>query len=314
MKKDEWVEFLDWMRYQLGLEDYNMTGVKTMRSLDLSGYEISSLEDLPEKFPPQLLELNLKYAQIAGLPELPEGLEILILEDSEIEVIESLPSNLKVLDLVDASHLKELPEELPKGLLSLSLSGSKVKCLPKLPKSLEYLDLASNFYLGNLEKLPKNLKYLNLRINKLMNSIPKLPKSLEYLHVGGTGIECLGELPKSLTHLVCWRTRIKKLIGLKKTMVEDLDVRESLIKKISLPKSIIYLSICDTPMEVVPRLPNNIYSVHCNGKSFKKITNIPKSLLDFNCSSSLKKSNGLVRKEKDEKLDFLGLNYELICN
>ena len=78
-----------------------------LQSLNLSGNQISQLENLPDG----LQTLNLSYNQISQLENLPDGLQTLNLERNQISRIENLPDGLQTLNL-SYNPTKNFPPEL----------------------------------------------------------------------------------------------------------------------------------------------------------------------------------------------------------
>lgn len=166
---------------------------------------------------PVLRLINLNINVLTAIPKLPARLQVLILSNNKLDLsqMSELPSNLKVLDLLDAGPEAPQNYTFPSSiqelhLTRLCLSGmsgvkfardSKLKelnlscsCLSrldnemiKLPLGLKSLDLSGN-HLLNLDKLtiPQTVTSLNLRDNgfkslKVMPHIETLYLSQNYL-------------------------------------------------------------------------------------------------------------------------------------
>lgn len=94
---------------------------------------------------------------ITELPELPEGLIELHINNSLIKEIPKLPSTLKSLHCSFNKNLIKLPN-LHEGLQDISCIYNQLSELPELPNSLTALDCRAN----NLKSLPSNIDKPNL--------------------------------------------------------------------------------------------------------------------------------------------------------
>ena len=126
-----------------------------------------------------LTDLNCSNNQLAELPSLPDGLEVLSCDRNHLTSLPNLPDSLEELDCTD-NQLTALPM-LPDSLKYLMCADNKVMVLPALPGGLEYLDCDNN----------------------RLSSLPTLPAGLKNLYCSGnflTGFDVTG---LSLDYLIC---------------------------------------------------------------------------------------------------------------
>lgn len=95
----------------------------------------NQLESLPELLPQRLKYLNVSdNPNLNTLPDLPEGLEVLIAFNCGLTMCPELPSSLKFLYLQN-NYLKKLPE-LPPNLDTLYIFNNCIEDITDLPKTL----------------------------------------------------------------------------------------------------------------------------------------------------------------------------------
>ena len=185
------------------------------------------------------------------IPELPDKLEELIMDEGCNSKIEKLPSGLIELYCNHNYDLIELPKKLPLNLRFLSLysccnltylpiipnslkylyiGNTKIKDLPELPDSLEILTIFDT-EIKILPELPNSLKHLNIDNTKIKD-LPELPNSLKHLSMDDTIIENLPELPNSLEELECSRGNLKYLPKLNKNIKIKIFNNKNLIEHI----------------------------------------------------------------------------------
>jgi hypothetical protein len=101
--------------------------------LDISGLIITSLPLLPEG----LEELWCNDTQITELPPLPNGLQVLLCSNTHLKSLPSLPDELQEIKCFN-TPLTSLPP-LPKWLHTLNCTSTQLTSLPPLPDSLKEL-------------------------------------------------------------------------------------------------------------------------------------------------------------------------------
>ncbi len=125
--------------------------------------------------------MDLSNQNLTEIPkDLPETLEVLIINDNQITKLENLPKNLK----------------------RLFISSNQIAVIENLPKQLRHLWIVNN-NVSIVKILPKRLKVLCIWGN-CIDDIGDLPDTLEVLHIGRNPIDIpklLISLPESLVEL-----------------------------------------------------------------------------------------------------------------
>ncbi|EHH3981693.1 T3SS effector E3 ubiquitin-protein ligase IpaH7.8, partial [Shigella boydii] len=132
---------------------------------------------LSQCFQNQEAVLNLSDLNLTSLPELPNHISALIVENNKLTSLPKLPAFLKELN-ADNNRLSVIPE-LPESLTTLSVRSNQLENLPVLPNHLTSLFVENN-RLYNLPALPEKLKFLHVYYNRL-TTLPDLPDKLEIL-------------------------------------------------------------------------------------------------------------------------------------
>lgn len=215
---------LDFLQYSdEEIEDEDETWI------DLSEIGAHSLTSIH----PRARCLNIKESSISTLPPLPDTLERLI---------------------VDQSNVTDLPNPLPRSLEMLSIDCTGVANLPQLPENLENLWVSwSNVTV--LPKLPSNLQMLSLERCKI-TVLPPLPNTLTRLNISNTLIESLpDQLPTCLVELRMESTKIKSLPKLPETL-RVLTCDGSLLTELPdpLPSAMSYLTLDHTAITILPKV------------------------------------------------------------
>jgi hypothetical protein len=161
---------LKWLScsYYAGVEfDYLPEGLETLVCSDTKIKTISNLPNSLKKLkvhfsyyfytvkslPPNLKELELYHALRLReiMCELPKTLRILVLTETDISILPTLPESLRELELTMSTHIENIPN-LPKNLRILDCMGiRKPKFLPPLPDNLLSLSV------DNLKILDNNI-------------------------------------------------------------------------------------------------------------------------------------------------------------
>ena len=141
---------------------------------------------------------------------LPEGiLKIVIRSPGFNQSLDSLPSTLKILKLVNGLESMEFNksiENLPDGLENLQISGKFNQPVDFLPRNLKKLNLGEHFD-QPLDNLPPELEELELS-SKYSHSLLNLPKTIWSLHLEHPQFKkndieekFVVKLPEGVTHL-----------------------------------------------------------------------------------------------------------------
>lgn len=254
------------VREKLGIKNSNKriykSQLKNVKTLDVSGYNISDISGI-DKFE-NLQELNLNKNKIHDLSPLEHmtTLENLNLSTNDIENIEPLKKlySLRYINLSNNRIRKISYLDDIRGLRHINLNNNEIDYLPNFDnlRILNYLDLSNNHGLGSASKLEdlRNLKVLKLR-NVGISSISFLEKL--------TDLEELDLSKNSITNL----DDMKKLQNLKKLYLNDNSIRN--IKPLKELKSLEELNVWGNSIDNVKEFKKF--------KRFKKLT-IEKGLLD----------------------------------
>jgi Leucine-rich repeat (LRR) protein len=199
--------------------------------------------------------------------------EKLIVEYDIDEYFNSLPLNIKHLDLTNIQYLNNrslmsvpslerfeklekiymynnkiivLPQ-LPHNLSKLFCFDNALHFLPKLSTCLMLLDCSGN-YLTNLPELPSNLQHLNC-CNNQIRFLPPLPSNLKELYCSQNYLTTLPPLPVNLKDLYCANNQL--------TTLENL------------PSNLKTLHCADNKLITLPALPLSLNKLYCsNNKIF----------------------------------------------
>ena len=113
------------------------------------------------------------------LPDLPAGLQLLLMQTSDMDIPASLPPGLITLNLNGCVQIDTLPP-LPSALFSLYLYDLPITELPELPETLDWLELL-NLPLNCLPPIPSNINVFflsNVPVTCLPNELFNVPMTL----------------------------------------------------------------------------------------------------------------------------------------
>ena len=102
--------------------------------------------------------LYLQRLGLTEIPELPNNIRYVWLQDNKIKHINYLPPSLEVLN-ISYNEIEYINTDLPENLEHLFISKNKLRCLPYLPDSLELLDISYN-NINTLPNIPLKLDWL----------------------------------------------------------------------------------------------------------------------------------------------------------
>jgi hypothetical protein len=185
------------------IEEYNYVQLSDDgETLDIFNYTNDYIIPTTVKY------LNIKHFNLKEnklFPDFPDNLIELSIHNTLVTNILSLPENLKILSIVNAFELTELPK-LPDNLIHLRISlCPKLKFPDYLPNSLEKIDC---FEIEppntKILQIPDNLKYL--KINKIdlsdvvISNFP-IPSQLEHIQFNFCKLLELPKIPCSVYYL-----------------------------------------------------------------------------------------------------------------
>ena len=177
-------------------------------SLWMNNSMVEDLTGIDKLFALEYVDVG--YSYVTELPELPDGVEDLIVSGNYLTSLPELPDELEYLSCSN-NQLTSLPE-LPDSLESLYCSSNKLTALPALPASIEMLFCDSNS-LTSLPALPEGLEELSCYENKL-TALPELPSTLVDLRCSENNLKTLPALPEGMTYLNCYENELTSLPAL----------------------------------------------------------------------------------------------------
>jgi Leucine-rich repeat (LRR) protein len=168
-----------------------------------------------------------------------------------IEYLNSLPENLKTIN-ISGCNLTKLPD-LSRfyNLKYLFCNKNKLTTLPELPTSLIYLCCSEN-QLTSLPPLNSNLINLYCDSNQL-TSLPSLPEKLKILHCDSNQLISLPSLNIDLECISCLNNQLTTLP--------------------SLPEKLITLNCHSNKLTFLPSLPNSLKYLCCLNNPIFRIIN-----------------------------------------
>ena len=190
---------------------------RTIKDINLDYNNICDTDHVIE-WPENLESLQISNNPLQKIPrKLPKSLRKIRMRNTDIQIVEHLPQDLRDLDCYNAKIFEIYA--LPLSLVNCHLAKNYLSCVvPMWPMGLKVLDLAFNFLTEFPQGLPDTLEHLNLS-NNLIKEVPKrIPLRLNTLILRGNKIRkvrlelvarqkllifsladnCLTELPKCL--------------------------------------------------------------------------------------------------------------------
>jgi len=164
-------------------------------------------------WPDHLKVLCLSKNPLQSIPgDLPNTLEKLFVDRTEITRTGRLPPNLKVFSAKDA-RLRHLPKELPATLEKLYLQRNFL--CSQLPRdwglNLQILNLEKNKLRRFPKNLPDSLRVLQLSYNEITSIPDKLPENLVFLSICDNKVRTVG-LTKRTHPIQCVYLKNNQLI------------------------------------------------------------------------------------------------------
>lgn len=196
---------------------------------------------------------------IVELPNLEEGLQILVCSNNQIKKLPRLPSTLQELKC-SMNKIMRLPR-LPVGLKKLDCSFNRLKKLPTIPKELTSL-ISSYNHITELPELSDSITYMNISDNKLIE-VNNLPSNLEFVNISMNKLLKIDQIPKNL-----------KKLNLDFNHLEELP---------ELPEGLEILSVNNNNLMSLPKLPKSLKELYCNGNKLSRLPSLPSGLNILEC-------------------------------
>lgn len=207
MKLPAYMKHVNLLDYHLTIWPSCLNTCQGIQHLNLSNNQIKSIPHSLATLLPNLRTLDLSYNRLSTVPELPQYITELFLNDNLITDLESLPSMCKKLSLAN-NALQSLPAELPPELLALDISNNPdIEQLPEiLPLFMETLVMARCRVNRLPEILPLNLVTLLAEHNEIQSINVIWPLSIEQVNVQNNQIT---EIPECIA--TCRNLRLLNL-------------------------------------------------------------------------------------------------------
>lgn len=202
--------------------------------LDLHLLGLKSLPSL-KRFH-SLKRLDISGNQLQELPELPEGLDVLICSRNKLSSLRNTPSTVTML-IADCNRIQQINHPLP-SVKYLCVPYNQITFIQEWPPTLDSLTVCYNLHLTALPPFPDTL--LILYVNDAdLDELPVLPPSLMKLYCGrNRRLSRLPRIPESLVELQCTQCRIASLPRL--------------------PEGLRYLGVADNPIGCMENIPTGL--------------------------------------------------------
>ena len=161
------------------------------------------------RFSPYIMNVNLRNNRISELPSIwADTIEILDLCNNEIQIVLSLPDNLKWFSCSNNQITSICP--LPKKTCFLQCDNNALEEIPILPESIVYVYAYHN-RIRALSKFPDNLNVLDCSHNCITQIDIPLPAGLRSLYLDKNPITMVPRLPSRIA-LVSLNDEIMDLV------------------------------------------------------------------------------------------------------
>lgn len=167
----------------------------TLQYMELDRCELSNVKNLPCGL--KHLSICHNKKPILSFVDLPESLEIVVLEGNDLKQIPNLPNSVHTLILND-NGIKELTN-LPPNLRELHVAQNCIERIDiMLPQTLRAFDCSSNNLKFITNKFPPELTSLRLFGNKELRYIMSLPDSLINIDCSDCSFVWIPTLPNKI--------------------------------------------------------------------------------------------------------------------
>jgi Secretion system C-terminal sorting domain len=253
----------------------DLTGIIGFEKLKIFHCDTNNITTIPT-LPSSITELWCEVNQIASLPILHEGMNILGLKSNKLISIPALPSTLTQLWCED-NQITSLPT-LHNGITILGLKNNNLSYLPALPNTLTRLNINQN-HITSLPPLPNTLESLSAYSNNLTSLPSPLPTNLQVFGVNSNQLTSIPDIPSSVYFLDCNANSGINSIpslpnGLKTLIISGTHISSFTV----LPNGLQTLDISSTNITCLPTLPNTLTSLTTTSTGITCIPNKPSGL------------------------------------
>jgi Leucine-rich repeat (LRR) protein len=213
----------------------------------------------------RLVDLRITFTCIRELPQLPDTIHFLDIQDNLLEHLGILPRSLETLICSNnrLRHLHISAENTP-VLNNVSCEKNNIETL----------------------ELPDTVTFLNARHNKI-SEIRKLPELLRILHIENNQLTELTHLPKNLHVLNCAHnllTHIENMHDLSKLYY--INCADNQIKHIELPERVHHVNVRNNFLETIDHFPDFIILLNVSNNLIQHIGRIPTKVEDLSISKN----------------------------
>lgn len=154
--------------------------------------------------------LDLSNLGLIELPQLPDNIQWLIINNNPIHELTNIPSALKRLEC-KYTNIHEL-RDLPSTLQYLICVGcDKLENIDNLPDTIRKLDLSYCSNLQNFDRLPQELRELKMIQTKNIQYIPYFPEKLRIFHAEEFNLTHFPPFSESMRKIICHKLNLKYL-------------------------------------------------------------------------------------------------------
>ena len=210
-----------------------------------------------------------------------DWVETLIIESTDIEMIDNVPQHItnifiknnKHLDFLDASVMPDSVTSfkcqqnniqmivgLQNGIIDLDLSNNLLRDICEIPESVINIDISANMFLMEIPKLynnGENIKLIKLN-NTSIKNIDILHDNIEIIEACRCNIQMINKFPKKLIKIKAYISNIESINCTMPEFIEEFDIyNNSIITCPDFPKSIKYIDLGNNNLSELPKIDSD---------------------------------------------------------